>query len=83
MAHLKLYVKRTCPWCVQAQEWLDTRGVPYELADVLADPAAYQSMINISGQRYTPTLVIDDTHMLADFGPEQLPEFLKMHGLAP
>ncbi len=80
---LKLYVKVWCPWCVTAQEWLDDRGYRYELIDVERSRDAYQEMIEFSGQRYTPTLVIDDEKVLPDFGPEELEEFLKKHSIAP
>ncbi len=79
----ELYVKTRCPWCVTAQEWLDTRGYEYELIDVLADRADYDKMIALSGQRYTPTLVINGDQVLADFGPEELEPFLKKLSLAP
>jgi glutaredoxin 3 len=82
-APLELYVKIWCPWCVMAQEWLDMHGYKYELLDVQRDPAIYQKMIDLSGQRYTPTLVIDGNHVLPDFGPEELATFLKKHSITP
>ena len=60
-----------------AQEWLDSHGYRYELIDVQHDSANYDAMIRISGQRYTPTLVVDDEKVLSDFGPEELEGFLK------
>jgi glutaredoxin len=83
MSDLKLYVKVWCPWCVMAQEWLDAHGYKYELIDVERSRAAYDEMIEASGQRYTPTLVLDDETVLPDFGPEQLESFLRKHGVAP
>lgn len=81
-SELQLYVKIWCPWCVMAREWLDDRGYQYELLDVLKDADAYAEMIELSGQRYTPTLVIDGEHVLADFGPEELEPFLKKHHIS-
>jgi len=26
---LTLYIKRGCPWCDMAEEWLSARGIPY------------------------------------------------------
>lgn len=79
---LKLYVKTWCPWCVMAQKALDQQGYRYELIDVESSRAAYDEMIKISGQRYTPTLAVDDL-VLPDFGPDELAAFLKKQAIAP
>jgi len=77
---LKLYVKVWCQWCVMAQEWLDARGYRYELIDVEQNRADYEEMIRISGQRYTPTLLLGESGLvLPDFGPPELEEFLRRH----
>ncbi len=77
-----LYVKRFCPWCVEAMEYLDRRGFAYELRDVLDDPEAYQQMREISRQSLTPTMQVDGK-VLADFDTGQLSEFLQEHGIVP
>jgi glutaredoxin len=79
---LKLYVKTWCPWCVRAKAWLDDHGIRYEEIDVEANADDYADMIRLSGQRLTPTLVVDE-HVLPDFGPEELPGFLTRHGIVP
>ena len=43
-----------------------------------ADHAAYAEMIRLTGQTYTPTLSVEDK-LLADFGPDELQEFLQTH----
>ena len=78
---MKLYVKTGCPWCVAAREWLDTRAYRYELIDVQSNRADYDTMIQLSGQSKTPTLVTSDGKVLPDFGPEELEMFLKKHGI--
>ncbi len=82
-ADLRLYVKVWCPWCVMAQDWLDARGYVYELVDVERSRASMDDMIEWSGQRRTPTLVVDDEKVLPDFGPEELETFLKKHSIEP
>ena len=77
-----LYVKTRCPWCVEAVEYLTEHGYRFEQIDVLRDPVAYERMKQLSGQRLTPTLVIEDSDlMLADFDTRQLESFLKKHDL--
>ena len=82
-AELKLYVKVWCPWCVRAERWLREHGYAYTQIDVEQSRAAYEEMIRLSGQRYTPTLVTADGAVLPDFGPEELAPFLKQHAIAP
>jgi len=79
---LQLYVKTWCPWCVRAKAFLDAGGYRYEEIDVEASREAYATMIRISGQSSTPTLVIGDK-VLPDFGPEELRDFLAQHGIVP
>jgi glutaredoxin len=80
---LKLYVKVWCPWCVRAQEWLDAHGYRYEVVDVEKKRADYDEMIQLSGQRLTPTLVTADGAVLPDFGPEELEKFFEKHSIVP
>ena len=56
--------------------WLDREKIPYETIDVIADPAAFEEMIRLSGQTCAPVLEVDG-RILADFGPEELPGFLE------
>jgi monothiol glutaredoxin len=79
---LKLFIKSGCPWCDVAREWLDAQGFRYLVVDVLADRAAYDEMIHLSGQRKAPTLQAGDL-VLPDFGPEELAHFVKKHSLEP
>jgi glutaredoxin 3 len=76
---MKLYVKVWCPWCLAAIDWLRRAGLPFEQFDVIADPAAYARMREISGQSLTPTLQLADGSVLPDFDTKQLEKFLREH----
>ena len=79
-----LYVKTRCPWCVEAVEYLNEHGYRFNSVDVLRDADAFARMKELSGQRLTPTLVIEEQDlMLADFDTRQLEAFLKKHDLKP
>ena len=56
--------------------WLDDHDIKYEKLDVIANEAAFDEMVRISGQELAPVIEVDGK-VLADFGPEQLPGFLK------
>ena len=47
---IRLFIKPGCPWCHEAMDWLDERGLRYETINVLADAAAWAEMERLSGQ---------------------------------
>jgi glutaredoxin len=71
---IRLFIKPYCGWCHKAMRWLDDREVVYEKVDVIADEAAFDEMIRLSGQDLAPVIEADG-EILADFGPDQLAEF--------
>lgn len=71
---VRLFIKPYCGWCHEAIEWLDERGVKYELLDVISDAAARKEMYQLSGQTLAPTIDVDG-EILADFDVDQLEEF--------
>jgi glutaredoxin 3 len=75
-----LYVKDGCPWCTEAEDYLQKRNIAYGKVDVLEDPAAYDEMKRLSGQTKTPTMRWGD-EILADFGADELDEFLREQGV--
>lgn len=71
---VRLFVKPYCGWCTKAERWLDQREIDYETVNVISDEAAYDEMINLSGQELAPVIDVDG-EILADFGPDQLARF--------
>jgi len=76
---IRLFIKPFCGWCDRAVYWLDSHGVDYEKIDVMADEAAYDEMIRLSGQDLAPVLDVE-VEILADFGTDQLPELWRRLG---
>jgi glutaredoxin 3 len=74
--HIRLFVKPWCGWCTEAQEWLDERGVHYELIDVTSNRAGRDEMKSLSGQTLAPVIEVDG-QILADFDTGQLAVFWK------
>jgi glutaredoxin 3 len=73
---IRLFIKPFCGWCHEAIEWLDERGVKYELLDVTSDATARREMYDLSGQTLAPTIDVDG-EILADFGVDELEQFWK------
>ncbi|MBI3877672.1 MAG: glutaredoxin family protein, partial [Verrucomicrobia bacterium] len=65
---IRLFIKPYCGWCAKAMDWLDERGVDYEVLDVISDSKAYDEMERLSGQSLAPVIDVDGK-ILADFGP--------------
>jgi glutaredoxin len=70
-----LYTKVGCPWCAEAREVLDRRGLAYDERNVTGEPAALVEMRHLSGQTKAPVLNWSG-EILADFGAAELEPFL-------
>ena len=72
---IRLFIKPYCGWCHRAIRWLDEHDYDYTRIDVIADETAFDEMIQLSGQELAPVIEVDG-QILADFGPDQLGEFM-------
>src|SRR5262249_59534860 len=79
---LKLYSREWCSWCIDAKEYLSSRGYSFTEIDVGDDREAYQEMKELSNQTYVPTFVAGDK-VLANFDTDQLERFLREHEIHP
>jgi glutaredoxin len=57
-------------------DWLDQRGINYEVLDVISDDQANDEMVRLSGQTLAPVIDVDGK-VLADFGPPELAAWWK------
>lgn len=71
-----LYTKTGCPWCAEAREVLDRRGIGYAERNVTTDATARAEMARLSGQTKAPVLDWAG-EILADFGAAELDPFLE------
>ena len=61
-----LYVKKGCPWCVDALSYFKSNGLDLEIVDLRANPSRMDELVAASGQTKTPTLKHGD-FVVADF----------------
>jgi glutaredoxin 3 len=64
MQAVTMYTTQTCPFCVRAKALLKQRGVA-RIAEVRIDldPAARDTMVQITGRRTVPQIFIGATHV--------------------
>jgi glutaredoxin 3 len=63
MAKVQVYATGWCPYCSQARQLLQSKGVAIEEIDVEARPGAREEMIARSGRRTVPQIFINQTHI--------------------
>jgi glutaredoxin 3 len=59
--NVTIYSTPTCPYCHQAKQYLSSRQVAFTDRNVANDPRAAEEMVQRSGQRGVPVIVIGDT----------------------
>lgn len=57
---IKLYSTPTCPWCRKVKEYLESKNVKFTEYNVGADREKLSEMIQVSGQRGVPVIMIGD-----------------------
>ncbi|MDO9034869.1 MAG: FAD-dependent oxidoreductase [Methanoregula sp.] len=73
MTKVTVYSTQNCPYCRMAKAFLEKHNVQYESHDVGNDTVAAQKMIELSGQRGVPVILIDD-EVIVGFDSERLNE---------
>jgi thioredoxin reductase (NADPH) len=77
---ITIYGALWCPYCVQAKQFLDNRGVPYIWVDVDAHPKAKEIIRQYNGgKEIIPTLVFPDGSVLVAPSNDALTTKLELH----
>lgn len=64
MSKVKVFSTPTCPYCVQAKEYLKSKGVEYEEVDVAVDEAGRNEMVEKTEQMGVPVILIGDEYII-------------------
>ncbi len=59
-----VYSTPTCPWCDKAKEYLESKGVAYEVVDVSKDKAAAMDMVKKTRQMGVPVVQIGERYIV-------------------
>jgi len=71
MKKVTVYSTKNCPYCRMAKAFLDKHGIPYEEIDVGEDSDAAKKMIDLSGQRGVPVLIVNN-EVIVGFDSQRL-----------
>ena len=64
MAHVTIYTKPYCPYCVRALSLLEEKGVEFTEVPAAFDPEKKAEMVQRSGGRMTfPQIFVGDRHI--------------------
>jgi glutaredoxin 3 len=63
MAHVEMYTKTTCPYCIRAGELLGAKGVKVVTYNLDAGGPKRDEMIERSGRMTVPQIFIDGRHV--------------------
>ena len=58
---VKIYSTNSCPWCLKAKNYLQSKNIPFKEFNVSEDMDAREEMILKSKQRGVPVLYINGT----------------------
>ena len=70
-----VWTKLGCGWCDEVIDLLQSRKLPFEERVVTGNRAAYQEMIEKSGQSLAPVVQIGD-HLLIDTDADEVAGYL-------
>jgi len=63
VAHVEMYLKTTCPYCVRASELLRTKGIKAVTYNLDGGGPKRDEMIERSGRMTVPQIFIDGRHV--------------------
>jgi glutaredoxin len=75
MADIRLFTKKDCPYCVDAKNWLDQHGCPYDALEITRDVKILREWRELSGGVGVPVLA-HGRDLVIGFSPERYAGFL-------
>ena len=77
---VKVYSMTSCPWCVKAKKYLESRGVEYKNLDIEEDEAARVACQALSGDLMVPVITADDRNYVLGFDKAKIDAMLGIAG---
>lgn len=58
MKDVTIYTTNYCPYCRQAERFLESKGVAFKNVDVTNDPPMREKLVELTGQKTVPQIFI-------------------------
>lgn len=58
--NIVMYTSQVCPYCHRAKALLNRKGVPYEERVIGLDMAGREKLVQLTGRRTVPQVLVDD-----------------------
>jgi glutaredoxin len=75
LADIRLFTKPGCSYCVDAKEWLQQHGCPFEVLEITKNVQLLREWRELSGGVGVPVLA-HGKDLIIGFSPERYGEFL-------
>jgi len=75
MENIRLFTKPGCPYCVDAKEWLQQHGCPFEALEITKNVQALREWRELSGGVGVPVLA-HGKDLVIGFSPKRYSDFL-------
>ncbi len=72
---IKIYTTPTCPYCMMAKQYMNSRGIPYQEFNVAQDKQALDEMVKLTGRRSVPVIVCGNDVMVG-FDPSRIEQII-------
>lgn len=63
MAHVEIYTKATCPYCISAKKLLNDKSAAFTEIPIDSDAVKRNEMIGRSGRKTVPQIFINNQHI--------------------
>jgi glutaredoxin 3 len=60
MKDVTVYTTTWCPYCRQAEKFLESKGVAFKQVDVTEDDAMREKLVELTGQRTVPQIFVGE-----------------------
>lgn len=78
MKKVKIFTTPTCVYCNNAKEFFKENNIKFTAVDVSKDKNATKDMIELSGQRGVPVILIEGHKPIVGFDQEELEKVLNI-----
>ena len=77
---VQVYSMTSCPWCVKAKKYLESKGIEYQNLNIEEDEAARVACQQLSGDLMVPVITANDKDYVLGFDKAKIDALLGIAG---